>query len=468
MGEVYRARDTKLNRDVAIKTLLPAVANDPDRLARFTHEAQFLASLSHPNIAAIYGLEESDGVKALVLEVVEGPTLAERIGARGLPASEAIAIARQIAEALDAAHEKGIVHRDLKPANVKVTPGGVVKVLDFGLAKHVVAAAQASQVETTFVHTRDGALLGTVGYMSPEQARGHEVDKRTDIWAFGCVLFELLSGRRAFEGATATDTLAAIVQSEPDWTVLPSDTPTAVQRLLQRCLAKDPRRRLRDIGEASTFFDEASDVSLTAPLTTNERARSHRSRSLCSRRRRPGSADRWLPSCGAPVRAVPTERLSLGAITPFTFDPGTDDRSEPQRRRAPHRLCLQSRRREQSGYLRPADDRWRGDSADRRRCRRSRARRVARRQSRCVPVGASPSRDLRGFRPWGHRAAHRSRWQDAALFARRPFRGLRNRNVVGAYRGHQRAKSLCRARHRWCFDPSGQQPRECGWTDVGA
>jgi serine/threonine protein kinase/Tol biopolymer transport system component len=321
MGEVYRARDTKLNRDVAIKTLLPAVADDPDRLARFTHEAQFLASLSHPNIAAIYGLEESDGVKALVLEVVEGPTLTERIGARGLPASEAIAIARQIAEALDAAHEKGIVHRDLKPANVKVTPGGVVKVLDFGLAKHVVAAAQASQVETTFVHTRDGALLGTVGYMSPEQARGHEVDKRADIWAFGCVLFELVSGRRAFEGATATDTLAAIVQNEPDWTVLPSDTPTAVRRLLQRCLAKDPRRRLRDIGEASTFFDEASDVSPTAPVTTNERARSHRSRriALIAAGLTALIAAAMLWRTGA---SVPTDRLSLGAITPFTFDPG--------------------------------------------------------------------------------------------------------------------------------------------------
>src|SRR5262245_58291716 len=228
MGEVYRARDTKLGRDVAIKVLPHTFTADPDRLARFEREARVLASLNHPHIAAIHGIEESDGIRALVLELVEGATLARRIAARktGLPVKEAIDIARQIADALDAAHEKGIVHRDLKPANVKITPQGVVKVLDFGLAKLETgigeSAVGVSEAPTITVNdTREGLIVGTAAYMSPEQARGQAIDKRTDIWAFGCVLYEMLTGRAVFARNTLTDTLAAVVEREPDWTLLP-------------------------------------------------------------------------------------------------------------------------------------------------------------------------------------------------------------------------------------------------------
>ena len=233
MGEVYRARDTKLDRDVAIKVLPEAFNRDPDRLARFRREARALAALNHPNIAAIYELDESDGVHALVLELVEGLTLADRLaqgsGPRAhaaLELDEALPIAKQIIEALDAAHEKGIVHRDLKPANVKVTPGGTVKVLDFGLAKTQTDAADLTNAPTEYAAASEsGVLLGTVPYMSPEQARGQAVDKRTDIWAFGCVLYELLTGRRAFQGPTSSDTIAAILERSPDWSALPSASP---------------------------------------------------------------------------------------------------------------------------------------------------------------------------------------------------------------------------------------------------
>src|SRR5439155_14951062 len=204
MGEVYRAHDTKLNRDVAIKVLLPAVANDPERIARFSREAQLLASLNHPHIAHIHGLEESSGVRALVMELVEGPTLADRIAQGPIPLAEALVIAKQVADALEAAHEQGIIHRDLKPANIKVREDGTVKVLDFGLAKALdptASAANAMNSPTLSVHaTQAGLILGTAAYMSPEQARGKAVDKRADIWAFGCVLYEMLTGRRAFEG----------------------------------------------------------------------------------------------------------------------------------------------------------------------------------------------------------------------------------------------------------------------------
>jgi hypothetical protein len=255
MGEVYRARDTKLGRDVAIKIVSSAFTADPERLARFAREARVLASLNHPHIGAIYGLEESGGVRALVLELVEGATLADKLASgNGLPVPGVLAIARQIADALDAAHERGIVHRDLKPANIAITPSGIVKVLDFGLAKVVADDAlggdPARSPTVSLDGTRDGLILGTAAYMSPEQARGRVVDKRTDIWAFGCVIYEALTGRAAFARATVSDTLAAILTQEPDWGALPVATPQPLRRLLGRCLAKDAVQRLRDIGDA--------------------------------------------------------------------------------------------------------------------------------------------------------------------------------------------------------------------------
>jgi Tol biopolymer transport system component len=257
MGEVYRARDTKLLRDVAIKVLPDAFSRTPDRLALFRREARALAALNHPNIGAIYGFEESQDVHALVLEFVEGLTLADKLAHAALPLDEALSIARQIIEALDAAHEKGIVHRDLKPANVKVTPGGQVKVLDFGLAKtHTDAADLTATPTETAAPSEYGVRYGTIPYMSPEHARGQAVDKRTDIWAFGCMLYELLTGRRAFQGPTSSDTIVAILQQPPDWGALPSTTPAAVRRLLTHCLEKDVRRRLRDIGDARLELDE--------------------------------------------------------------------------------------------------------------------------------------------------------------------------------------------------------------------
>ena len=268
MGEVYRARDTRLGRDVAIKILPPRFTADPERCARFAREARVLATLNHPHIGAIYGLEEADGVTALVLELVEGPTLADRLARGPLQILEALAIARQVAEALDAAHEKGIVHRDLKPGNIVLqrTHDGVsadlsAKVLDFGLAKPLLVDAAAGPTQAPsglFEDTADGRILGTPAYMSPEQARGLAVDKRTDIWAFGCVLFEMLSGRRAFEGATVTDTIAHILEHEPDWTALPAGTPPATQKLLRRCLTKALSQRLRDIGDVRFELEESA------------------------------------------------------------------------------------------------------------------------------------------------------------------------------------------------------------------
>ncbi|MDP3718718.1 MAG: protein kinase [Acidobacteriota bacterium] len=266
MGEVYRARDTKLNRDVAIKVLLPAVANDPDRLARFSREAQVLASLNHPNIAAIYGLEESNGVTALVMELVEGEDLSQRISRGSIPLDEALPIARQIAEALEAAHECGIIHRDLKPANVKVRPDGTVKVLDFGLAKAVEPATSSPNVTqsptiTTPAMTQAGMILGTAAYMSPEQARGKGVDKRADIWAFGAVLFEMLTGQRAFAADDLSMTLAAVMLKDPAWAAVPPATSPGVQQLLRRCLVKDPRQRIRDMGDVRLALEGESDLA---------------------------------------------------------------------------------------------------------------------------------------------------------------------------------------------------------------
>jgi serine/threonine-protein kinase len=278
MGEVYRAHDTRLGRDVAIK-ILPAVwLIDAERRARFDREARTLASLNHPHIGAIYGLEEVDDSRALVLELVEGPTLADRLVAGALPIREALLHASQIADALDAAHQSGIVHRDLKPANIKVRPDGQVKVLDFGLAKAagIGTPRDLTHAATANVATEEGVILGTVAYMSPEQARGAPVDKRADVWAFGCVLYEMLTGHSPFARRTSSDSIAAILEHEPDWRKLPAATPRPIERLLRRCLEKDIAPRMRDIGDARSEIDEAR-----ASLSSSGRATSS---TLASRR----------------------------------------------------------------------------------------------------------------------------------------------------------------------------------------
>ncbi len=270
MGEVYRARDTKLSRDVALKVLPEALAKNPERMARFQREAQVLASLNHPNIAAVYGLEDSGGVRALVMELVEGPTLVERIEGASptIPLDETLQIAKQVAEALEYAHERGIVHRDLKPANIKITHENQVKVLDFGLAKALdpqtcasgVGAIQESPLQNSptlsIAATQEGAILGTAAYMSPEQARGKPVDKRADIWAFGVLLHEMLTGKQLFAGETVSDTLAAVLKTEANWDALPTGIPANIRKLMRRCLEKDPKLRLRDIGEARIAIGE--------------------------------------------------------------------------------------------------------------------------------------------------------------------------------------------------------------------
>jgi Tol biopolymer transport system component len=276
MGQVYRATDTKLKRQVAIKILPTSLAADHDRLARFQREAEVLASLNHPNIAAIYGLEESGGMAALVMELVEGDDLSQRIARGAMPTDEALPIAKQIADALEAAHEQGIIHRDLKPANIKVRNDGTVKVLDFGLAKAMdpigalSASASMSPTITTPAMTQAGMILGTAEYMSPEQARGRTVDKRADIWSVGAVLFEMLTGRRPFDGEDMTEVLGAVVRLEPQWNALPSEVPAPVRTLLQSCLVKDPRRRVADISTALFVLDKAE--SLAAPALTNSAA----------------------------------------------------------------------------------------------------------------------------------------------------------------------------------------------------
>ncbi|RPI21095.1 MAG: serine/threonine protein kinase, partial [Acidobacteria bacterium] len=259
MGVVYRAEDTNLNRQVAIKVLPETFLNDRERLARFQREAQLLASLNHPNIAAIYGLERTESSPLLIMELIEGKTLAERLAKGPLPVVEALTICREIAEGLEAAHEKGIVHRDLKPANVKITPEGQAKILDFGLAKALQGEPDSSEhsPEISEVQTRTGVILGTAAYMSPEQANGRAVDKRADIWAFGCILFECLTGKRAFEAETATETMAAILKSEPDWNLFPAAIPWRTKDLLHRCLQKDPRERLHDIADARIEIEES-------------------------------------------------------------------------------------------------------------------------------------------------------------------------------------------------------------------
>jgi len=267
MGEVYRARDTRLDRDVALKVVPELFASDPDRLARFEREAKTLAALNHPNIAQIYGLEESNGTRALVMELVEGEDLSQRIARGPIPIDDALRIAIQIAEALEGAHEQGIIHRDLKPANVKVRADGTVKVLDFGLAKamdpiQTLPHVSLSPTITTPAATLHGVILGTAAYMAPEQARGKAVDKRGDIWAFACVLYEMLTGRRAFDGEDVADTLGAVIHKEPAWDALPAGTPPHLRHLLQRCFHKDPRQRMRDIGDVRIELQSAPHAAL--------------------------------------------------------------------------------------------------------------------------------------------------------------------------------------------------------------
>ena len=263
MGEVYRATDTKLDREVAIKVLPESFAEDKERLARFEREAKVLAFLDHPNIGAIHGIEDADGKRCLILQLIEGETLTERLRTGAMPVDEALDVCKQIAEALEAAHEKGIIHRDLKPGNIKISPDGKVKVLDFGLAKAAigessVAPSDNSQSPTlTADNTRPGVILGTAAYMSPEQARAKPVDKRSDIWSFGCVLYECLTGKCLFRGEDVTETLATVIKGEPQWTDLPTDTPLIIQLLIRKCLVKDRRERLQDISDARVDLTKA-------------------------------------------------------------------------------------------------------------------------------------------------------------------------------------------------------------------
>ncbi len=315
MGEVFRARDTKLHRDVAIKVLPAAFAQDQERVARFRREAQVLASLNHPNIAAIHGLEDGDGIVALALELVEGEDLAERLKRGSIPVEEAIAIAKQIAEGLEEAHDHGIVHRDLKPANVKLTPHGAVKILDFGLAKAYAGDAGTasdsglSQSPTLSRQmTEAGIILGTAAYMSPEQARGKPVDKRADIWSFGVVLFEMLTGKRLFVGETVSDTLAAVLKSEPDWNALPQGSPDAVRRLLSACLEKDPRRRLRDIGDLDLILGSEPPAPVARLVPTRRSWLAWVVTCVAA-----AALGGWIARTATPSLELPVRRFELGA-----------------------------------------------------------------------------------------------------------------------------------------------------------
>ena len=329
MGEVYRARDVKLGREVAIKILPREFTSHTERLARFEREARILASLNHPNVCAIYGVEEAEGVRFLILELVHGETLAEKLAkGEGLSVGQALNIARQIADALEVAHEKAIVHRDLKPANVKITPDGVVKVLDFGLAKAVAGDGSSPDLtlgsDATEGGTRQGQVIGTAAYMSPEQARGLPVDRRTDVWSFGCVLYEMLTGRVAFAGDTVSDSIARILEREPDWSALPAATPPSIRRLLRRALAKDRKRRLRDIGDVRIEIDEIDEVLPAATVSPLPRPR--------------GRIATWLPWVALVVGALavatweslrpernPLANARLARITNWE---GTEERAE--------------------------------------------------------------------------------------------------------------------------------------------
>ncbi|MGH9532681.1 MAG: protein kinase domain-containing protein [Terriglobales bacterium] len=328
MGEVYRARDTRLGRDVAIKVLPESFQQDGERLARFEREAQLLASVNHANIAAIYGLEESNGAVHLVLELVPGETLAQRLTRGRLPLDEALSVCLQVAQALEAAHEKGIIHRDLKPANIKVTPEGQVKVLDFGLAKSQVvedsSRSDSDSPTASLGGTSAGLVLGTASYMSPEQARGKLVDKRTDVWSFGCVLYEALSGRRAFTGETPTDILAAIIEREPDWGALPPSTPDGIRRLLRRCLQKDRKRRTHDIADARLEIEEMQ--AQPAAVGQTERGTGFSRRLLWLA----GAAGAAVGAALAlwvsvPGKSVSAEAPHISQVARLTHDPGLSE-----------------------------------------------------------------------------------------------------------------------------------------------
>ena len=295
MGVVFRARDTRLHRDVAIKLLPDHLAADSNRLARFQREAQLLATLNHPNIAQIYGLEQAGSSSCIVMELVEGETLGDRLTRGSLRLDEAIEIARQLIDALSTAHEKGIVHRDLKPANIKLTPDGKVKVLDFGLAKAGAAqtASDISQLPTMITGSLAGVIMGTPAYMSPEQARGKETDARTDVWAFGCVLYEMLSGRQVFKGETVTDVIAKIIEGQPDWDALPQDTPASIRLLLGAALTKDRKQRLQHIGDARLFLDGSTSEDL--PAVSDSRSYTRRA---------------WMAAAGG---------LAAGSLIPAAF-----------------------------------------------------------------------------------------------------------------------------------------------------
>ncbi len=339
MGEVYQARDSRLNRGVAIKVLLPAVANDPDRLARFRQEARILASLNHQNIAHIHGVEEAGEHWALVMELVQGPTLADRIVQGALPVEEALVIARQIAEALEAAHEQGVIHRDLKPGNIKVRLDGAVKVLDFGLAKALEygPAAGIADRGDRFAESPTipaaasaaGVIVGTVAYMPPEQLKGKPVDRRADLWAFGCVLYEMLTGRAPFEGAAVSEVLAKVIEREPDWTALPAKTPRSVRTLLRRCLEKDPRRRLDSAAAVRLEIDEAVAPSATIEFPSSDGGASARAagwsvRSLVAVAALAlivGGITTWIVARRAPASASPVSRfgVTLPPAHPLAF-----------------------------------------------------------------------------------------------------------------------------------------------------
>ena len=329
MGEVYRARDTKLGRDVAIKILPDVFTSDSNRLARFEREARVLATLNHPHIGAIYGLEDADGVRALVLELVGGETLEDRIARGSLSIDDTLTISRQIADALENAHAHGIVHRDLKPANIKVRPDGVVKVLDFGIAKIVNSDGARSDALPKLNATGRGVVIGTVPYMSPEQARGGDVTRQSDVWAFGAILFEMLTAQRAFPGATTSDVLAAIVRGTPNWSALPPATPPAIARLIRRCLEPEPKARLRDIGDARLEIEDAQLSLRNTPLATQ-----------VSSGRTGGAASDWRPR----LRFSPWRPLHMGSCPAVTTPRGRFDCRCRHRRANVLSACRRSRR----------------------------------------------------------------------------------------------------------------------------
>ncbi len=385
MGQVYRARDTRLGRDVALKTLPDSFTDDPERLARFRREAQVLASLNHPHVGAIYGLEDVDGRQVLVLEFVDGETLADRLARGAIPAADAVVLARQIAEALEAAHDKGIVHRDLKPANIALTREGTVKVLDFGLAKAAEPSSgphiDAPTLTSPALMTGEGVILGTAAYMSPEQARGRAADRRSDVWAFGCVLYEMLAGRRPFAGNEISDTIASVLRDEPDYQALP---PAArpLAGLLRRLLEKDPARRLRDMSDVKLLITDADAAPL--PLAPA------------------GSRSRWI---------------GAGAVAGIVA--GVADRGAPAAVVA-HAAAGAARRTVRSGIgIGAADDR--ACRAERRHLPRRIACRVHDRGVARLPHCRAADRPHRGD---GARR-HRSR-QRAVLFTRRPADRLRD------------------------------------------